>query len=383
LDDVANNPGAYREILLPWQDWPDADPPQWEEVFAKQKQHWWEFRQWQALNRTKGPPTIVRDGPHVDVYIVFYRHFRRTSPNYAEALKKLLGQYGFTVVCQLHDDPAHQDELTTWVEYLGYACAAHYRHNRLVERSQPKYDEAWKALVNIGVLRPSEAQEYLHDIMSAFDHQAEEEQARQAAELAESAVNEITRKSHGAPGNAEQTLQWELAAAQSALDAARRRLESTRRRNRLVTNFIVSVRGYTEARRVARRCYAVMQWILGQVPLVAAEVKKPGTVSEGGVSPRHDDGSSGRDEEPLGGKQSPEQMGHEESAHRTGGRAASHTRARSAHGRADSDDTEGDGSRSERAGKNIDVGIVAATVPEQPSSCQQEHSAPPVLQNSA
>jgi hypothetical protein len=248
LDEVARNPGAYRETLLPWQDWPEADPPEWD-VFGRQMQHWWEFRQWQTFNRTKGAPTIVWDGTYVAVYNVFFRNFRRASPDYTEALKKLLEQYGFTQTFQLQDDPASQDELTTWIEYLGYACAAHYRYTRLVRHHQPTYDEAWKALVNTGVLRPFETQEYLHNIDSAFHHQAEEEQARKAAELAESAVNKVTRKSLGAPGNSERALPRELAAAQSRLDAARERLESTRRRNRLVTDFIVSARGYSGARR--------------------------------------------------------------------------------------------------------------------------------------
>lgn len=47
----------------------------------------------------------------------------------------------------------------TWIEYLNYKSSWHGRYERSIKRLRPKYDEAWKQLVDSGVLRPGETDE--------------------------------------------------------------------------------------------------------------------------------------------------------------------------------------------------------------------------------
>ncbi|GAP92495.1 putative ankyrin [Rosellinia necatrix] len=272
VDNVAEDPEAHQDMLRPWLGYPEADPPNWE-VFREQGDHWREFREWQAEARGLGFPKYRRIA-----YDVFRWHFQRASPTYTEAVKELLAQYGFTRPFQLHDDPKQQDKLTTWIEYLGFACAQHYRDVRFMKVRQPKYDEAWKTLVDAKVLRPFETEGYICTKDCAFQHQKEREQAFNAVKSAEKvlisaqkAENDPRESRRGKPATSIQSR-----AAQSRLDTAKESQASTNRRNDLVTEFNIAVRGYLIAKDDAMSHSAILQWVLEQVPLVEAEMNESG-----------------------------------------------------------------------------------------------------------
>ncbi len=270
LDTVSRDPASYRETLRPWLDHPDKDPPDWSAVFRNQVYHWREFGMWRAYNRSKPPATDQR----LLAYESFSWHFRRSSPNYTEALKTLLAQYDFTRPFQLQDEPAHQDALTTWIEYLGYVCAAHHRFTQVIQHHQPAHDKGWKALVDSGVLKPSETREYLDDLKSAARHDAEADQAFKAVQLAKMALETALRTASDNPSDSRQVHAVTVATAQSRLDAALTRQESVKRRNDLVTKFIISVQPHRIAKTGAKRQSILMQWVLQQLPLVEAEMKE-------------------------------------------------------------------------------------------------------------
>lgn len=225
VDDVAEDPRAHQDMLRPWLDYPYADPPHWE-VFYEQLGHWRAFRDWQAQARGLGFPKY-----RCIAYDVFHRYFRRASPTYTEAVKNLLAQYDFTRPFQLHDDPKQQDKLTTWIEYLGFACAQHYRYARNVKNRQPKYDKAWKTLVDAKVLGPSDTEEYVCNIDCAFQHDEDREQAYMAVKSAEAALvstqkakNDSRESRGGKPAAGIHSH-----AAQSRLDRAKESLASIER----------------------------------------------------------------------------------------------------------------------------------------------------------
>ncbi|KAI0967875.1 hypothetical protein F4678DRAFT_482901 [Xylaria arbuscula] len=272
VDDVAEDPEAHQDMLRPWLDYPDADPPRWQ-VFHEQMGHWRQFRDWQAQARGLRIPKY----PGL-TYNVFHRYFRRASPSYTEAVKELLAQYDFARPFQLHDDPERQDKLTTWIEYLGFACAQHYRYVRLMKVKQPDYDKAWKTLVDAKVLRPSETEEYICAIDSAFQRQDEEDKAYKAVKSAsavlisaQTAKDNPRESRRGKPAVGIQSR-----AAQSRLDAAKESLASIKSRNDLFDEFKIAVRNYLIAKRDAARHIAILQWILEQVPLVESEMNKSG-----------------------------------------------------------------------------------------------------------
>jgi hypothetical protein len=273
LDEVSRDPGAYKDMLRPWLDDPDQDPPDWDRVFEKQAYNWRDFRRWQTYNRSE-PSSDITTQYQVMAYESFSRHFRRESLSYTEALGSLLAQYGFTRPFQLQDHAADQDALTTWIEYLGFVCADHYRSARFAKRDQPQQDEAWKDLVDSGVLRPFETREYLDDIENGFRLQSEENRAHEVAELAESAVAAALEKSRKAPNGSRHEHALELDASRSRLDVALKQLESVQRRNSLITNFNSAARSHGRAKEAAQRHFARVQWILDQVPLVEAEMRE-------------------------------------------------------------------------------------------------------------
>jgi hypothetical protein len=214
-------------------------------------------------------------------YNTFVKNFRRGSPNYTEAAKKLLAQYDFTRPFQLQVDSKQQDELATWIEYLVYAYAEHYELTRLINRLQPDYNVAWKTLVDSAVLRPSETEEYICDDASASQRQSEEDVAEKAVRSAEVFLGMALKNARGDPRRSRVTSSahaWSLATGegQSRLDAAKVSLKSVQRRNDLITTFRTAATGYLTAKEDAERHSIRLRWILEQLPLIEAELERTG-----------------------------------------------------------------------------------------------------------
>lgn len=362
LDEVSKDPGAYKEMLRPWLDDPDEDPPDWSCVFEKQVFDWRDFRLWQTYNRNK-PSADITIHPRVMAYESFSSHFRRKSPNYTEALGSLLAQYGFTRPFQLQDNPADQDALTTWIEYLGFVCADHYRSTRFIERGQPKQDEAWKALVDSGVLRPFETQEYLDDIKSAFRLDAEEARAHKVVELAKSAVEAALEKPCKAPNGSQQAHALGLAASRSRLDVALKQLESVQRRNSLIASFSSAGRKHSLAVIAAKRHYAKMQWILDQVPLVESEMMES-KAAEVDSNTQTNKFSLGGEKEPQSRQTRRRGQSEEQPAKPpTGASVLPPAQTRNASKRTRLDNTEDVERRPKRIRKTLDGGITETTTP--------------------
>ena len=284
-------------MLRPWFNKnydPDAKKFDWF-VFERQSQSWRYFRLWQKFHRK-----IFRGWRHASQYFgeeyhlqsVYvdgvYKRFVRAYQlwdggllEYVEAVKKLLAQHGFAQPFQFLEDPMQQDKLTTWIEYLGYEQWISESRARYLQRTQPKYDEAWTKLVDSNVLRPFETEEYICDIISSFQRQREREQAQRAVESARSAAEAVLISAHKDANNpwgsrfTSQARAQMMLAAKSRLDAAKESLESIKRRNGLVTEFRQATGKYREQKRYAERHRPRLQWILDQVPLIEAELNEP------------------------------------------------------------------------------------------------------------
>lgn len=193
LEEVSKNPENYQEMLRPWLDIPNANPPKWE-VFMRQLRSWKEFRRWQKYNREDFSDWGDQKFVEVELaYNRFVRACRYEYPEYTEAVKKLLEQHGLTQSFQFHKDPAQQDKLTTWIEYLGFEYWQFEWSTRSIKRLQPKYDEAWKKLVDSGLLRLDETAEFVRTDESGFRCESEREQAENALKSAKSAAGAILK----------------------------------------------------------------------------------------------------------------------------------------------------------------------------------------------
>ncbi|KAI8958177.1 hypothetical protein F5Y11DRAFT_50777 [Daldinia sp. FL1419] len=205
-------------------------------------------------------------------------HGRGGYAEYVEEAKRRLAKHGFTRTFQLDKDPKRQDKLTTWIEYLNYEYSWYDRHIRSLNRLQPKYDEAWKTLVNSGVLRPGETDKSLRTTESAFRCQTEEDQATKAVASAEAAANaavaETEKAKYGRSSLTQHERKRKLGEAHSRLIRARQTLKATKRRGDLITEFIRGTRPYQGEKENIYRHSILLQWILAQVPLIEAELQE-------------------------------------------------------------------------------------------------------------
>lgn len=213
LEDVVRNPGQYREILSFWQDHPDD----WM-VFGMQLCRWREFRRYQQSMRRS------------DRFV-----------HYAIDVKTRLGKHNFTLPLQLNKVSGLQDQLTTWIEYLGYTYKFYDRHIRVVKRDQSRYDNDWKIhLVNTKAFDPSETYESICATHSLLER-----------------VQEEDRKN----------------ARRKDFEDDRLASAALKEQTRYVTEFMAETTRYRGHRNKAERCILLLRWILEQIPLIEPAIK--------------------------------------------------------------------------------------------------------------
>lgn len=253
LEDVARRPVEYREMLSVWQSAEDD----WS-VFGAQLTSWREFRTYQLSVRGEGK-----------------------FPRYIKLLKKRLARHDFTQTYQLDDvlldnNPDRQDKLATWIEYLNFGYQVYEHYANLTRRHQSHYENAWKELVDSKVLKPFEAQELLDDIASGFQYMKERTDAEEALESAKSVVHAALQalpdpRRSNLPRRDQEPL-TRLAAAQSELATAKESFDPIQKRNHLVSEFWGQTVDYRRAKDDAKRHTTILQWMLGQIPLIELEL---------------------------------------------------------------------------------------------------------------
>ncbi|KAK0840607.1 hypothetical protein LTS02_017128 [Friedmanniomyces endolithicus] len=200
---------------------------------------------------------------------------------YAERIKKRLAKYGFTRPFQLESDLSRQDVLTTWIEYLGYEYWFYDQSATYVKRCQRKHDEAWKKLVDSGVLRPGESYDKVCDIESVLEDAAENEQAKRAVQSTTAALlaAEVAVIKSCASQDVRDADERRLSAAQAARDKAEADYQSLMRRCDAITNFCQQTKGCRNANDDAERHLLLLRWIKQQIPLIECESRSVGSCS--------------------------------------------------------------------------------------------------------
>ncbi|KJZ68715.1 hypothetical protein HIM_11893 [Hirsutella minnesotensis 3608] len=313
LDCVLTDPEEYYETLRLWQH--PRDPDSWR-LFRRQLQRWQDFRKWQKDNRG-----LDDDDDSFAAYVEWIkredakdyteagyakrlaeieadpsclqsewdlqraeRERQRSSCrerdcdgflDYAKAVKRRLARHNFTRPFQLMQDPKRQDKLTTWIEYLNFEYWWSDLYTDTVDRLEPHYDKSWQELVDSKVLRPHETKDFIRTDSSARQEQAEKDQAWNAVQRAKSEAGKIytltqqdPKRSH-IPKSRRISM---LKAATAKMNVAKDRLESVKRRSDRIRGFIRRTFDYEDAKKDAARHSILLQWVLGQVPLVEAEM---------------------------------------------------------------------------------------------------------------
>lgn len=252
LEEVSRHPDKHREMLRYWQGGMMAGPDQWT-VFGGQLIRWRQFRYWQAERREEFRGCIAE-------YTGWARKFLQNRHSYTAPI-----EFAF------EEDPKRQDQLTTWIEYLAYECNFYAKRFEWHRRRQRWYNAQWEKLVDSGVLRPQETEEFICNPDSSFQRTSERIHAEKAMESARLGVPSVMHHSRQS--------QRRSAVTRSMLDPSVQSFESIKRRNDLISEFLQTTRSYREAKRNAERHGILLQWVKEQVSLIEVEPKQ-GKVAE-------------------------------------------------------------------------------------------------------
>ncbi|TKA42965.1 hypothetical protein B0A55_13409 [Friedmanniomyces simplex] len=195
--------------------------------------------------------------------------------DYEKRLKHRLSKYGFTRPFQLESDLSRQDGVTTWIEYLAYEYWFYDQKASYVKRFQRKHDEAWKKLVDSGVLRPGESYDIVCNIDSVFKDAAEEEAAERAVQSATTAFL-AAEKDFGeswVDNNFRQASRIRLVASKAAVEKAKAAYKPLKRRGDTITDFCQQIKGYRNAHKDAEHHTYLLSWIQQQIPTIERESK--------------------------------------------------------------------------------------------------------------
>jgi hypothetical protein len=319
LEDIAMDPGEFREILSFWQSWHLTENNCG--VFENQLSRWEAFRALQRFARmARGPshfdyirglveekrtaksseaPEYHEDRSYdeghlhqfgkslylLENHILWEAFVRRNGQvveqqgfsEYAEALKQRLAKLGFTKTFQLRELLARQDKITTWIEYFGFECWW-YEHYTDVSRHQQKlHDKAWYSLVRSNVLWPGETEDFICNVDSGLERESEEEKAVAALQSARTALSSLETFMGNSRGiqPLPRALQQLWSEKRSELENARQEYKSIKWRNSSIDTFLQQIRKPAIAKRTAERHRVLLHWILQQFPLIETEANPP------------------------------------------------------------------------------------------------------------
>ena len=191
---------------------------------------------------------------------------------YAETTKKRLAKYGFTQPFQLERDLLQQDTMTTWIEFLACEYRDYDRPASYVKDFEPRHDEAWKKLVDSGLLSPGETYETVNSVKDKFKRWGEEKRAIEALQSATEAVQRAEQTRPQGSEAVQRAHQHRFLEAQSALNTAKAAYEPIKRRDEALGEFLDETFRYREEKRWAEGNYPLLRWIQQQLPLIELEL---------------------------------------------------------------------------------------------------------------
>ncbi len=146
-----------------------------------------------------------------------------------------------------------------------------------MERLKLLHDEAWQQLVDAGVVRPSETEEYLRTFASGMQQQAEEDQAWEAVQRAIATGKQVyistqlSARHLSIPGPERVR---RLREATHKVRTAEAKMESIRKRNDLISDFLRGTYDFKMAKEDVANLQTLLPWVSEQIPLIEAEMSQ-------------------------------------------------------------------------------------------------------------
>ncbi|KAJ4308529.1 hypothetical protein N0V84_012047 [Fusarium piperis] len=314
IDHVLKNPEEHREMLRPWQKTPRANDPF--DIFQIQLDRWRDFRKWQKDNRR-----LEDENDSYEAYVKYITYWRKKSAledacaeflanmeadplylkpqweqkqivrrwerayrrehgchdsgEYFEAVKRRLANHHFTRLFELNEDPAQQDQLTTWIEYLSFEYWWLDQTAGDIERLAPEHDKAWQELVDSRLVGPRDTPESIRSDQTALKHENESQGVNAEVQMAREeydSVHDLTQKSPQRFLISNRRRAEMLDKAAQDLEGAEQRKKEIKARHDKVRDFVRGTFDYVDAKRRLACHGLLVQWILEQLPLVEAEM---------------------------------------------------------------------------------------------------------------
>ncbi|KHN99766.1 Chromo domain-like protein [Metarhizium album ARSEF 1941] len=323
LESVSQDPHAYRDMLRPFwrgfRHWKisENDELDEEQVFQRQRLRWQNFRMWQVVNRRieddkdekdflefaervkrnyrkvgwdkyadelEANPTQLKEPGGLWYFTQRHRDWQRQHQrergcegilDYEKAMKARLARHGFKRTFHLAEDPKQQDQLTTWIEYLGFEYWWLDRHTATFERLKPIHDEAWEKLKREGMVQDDETPEFVRTEESALGCQRDIDDAREALQDAESKAKRVYQKTQLDPSRlsipAQQRAEM-LVKARENLQASQKELDFLIQRSNQICHFVESTELYVDATEDVAYLTNILEWALAELDAIDAEV---------------------------------------------------------------------------------------------------------------
>ncbi|KXS97394.1 hypothetical protein AC578_6820 [Pseudocercospora eumusae] len=191
--------------------------------------------------------------------------------DYTQSVSRRLRKYGFSRPFQLERDLDRQDELTTWIEYLGYEYSFFDAAASYIQAFQQRHDKEWSKLVESRVLDPDDTYESICNIDTAFRRASERERAERDVESAAAALSS-TERAISKSSRAQPALRKRLLADRIFFATMKERHKTIKARNEAVTAFLQKIRRYRCEKDEANRYQCLIRWIEKQIPVIELEL---------------------------------------------------------------------------------------------------------------
>ncbi|UPK90899.1 hypothetical protein LCI18_001834 [Fusarium solani-melongenae] len=304
IDEVFKNPEEHRDLIQPLQSYPGNNQPF--NIFLEQNERWKDFRKWQKDNRgledendtyeahvkeatfwakrtrldwaradfedklKKNPlcleAQLMYEMKTRDRQRLRYRERDCNGPaDYFKAVKRGLASHGLTRPFELNEDPKQQDQLTTWIEYLGYEywCLDGYAES--MERLAPKHDEAWKRLVDAKIVGPHETIDDIRSMRRSLQREKEAQQAHIEVRMVKAEAQRVFNLTQESPERfliPENQRVEMLNKVSQDVEHTERRHTRVKVRNDKVSAFVSGTHEYARA-NVKWTCHSLyVQWVL-------------------------------------------------------------------------------------------------------------------------
>ncbi|KAG5982688.1 hypothetical protein E4U54_006351, partial [Claviceps lovelessii] len=333
IETIAKDRCAYHDMLEPYARPPrghvisEVEDFEYYEVIPRQWDRWQKFRRWQRDNRgiddsasfeqeafrvnleglrEEWEPTWTGtlEGKIAHEWAIFkepygvweiqrrHRNWQRKhqrEPNcegfsdYEKALAARLVRHGFTQPFRLAEDSKQQDELTTWIEYLGfeYWWLDHYLAS--AERCAEKYRKACEEHTKSGLFTDDETPEYFRTDAGKYHFKAPLAKVREAlvdAELKARALEEYFEKDPEGVNTSKEQRTEMVKEAEERVAAAREAADVVFQRYKRVCEFCRKTRYYDASKTILDCQKKLVKWVAEQVPVIEAEKKSSAALSE-------------------------------------------------------------------------------------------------------